>query len=719
MKPITRDPLALVAIQSGAITPPRTEAAAAGANKLDTLQRSIDIGEPVPIVFGKRLTNTGGVLISPGATECRFENDNSNNVTAWYHLVLSEGRIDPIPVKDVFQQSCRRGNHYQDYSRRAGNWTPENALVQRGSLPLPEATGYCGSVGTYRGMSTMTFRVTIPSGFDQWKRQVHVFIRGGMYVSRLIDNGFGSSNNFADLVRWMLINSGRIPADLIDNDALYVAARFTSISGFYCDCAITKSANYTDLLAQWAPYFLLCESNINGKRGLRPLLPVLSNGALNTGTITPVYNFTEDNVIPGSVEIQYTELAQRKPFVVQVIWRQQLDDDFGIIRTAEVHYTDTSEAGPFESHDLSEFCTSENHAAKVGAYILAKRRYTTHTIRFSARPEANNTLVKGGDIIRVRLARQASTAAGGYHDFLYQVERITKTLAGQLSYEATHFPIDSQGRSRIALDVANTRGTGIMLTSNRTGVSCDVNSSTDNTVPATQPSSTGTSYSAITIRPSPLAGLPSGDLTNASDGLDNNGNVPLIRPVFRDPNGDEVTPRPNAIVDDYNPCGNGVQPSKAYYVNGQLVASTTGLPILGRVVGSIIGDFGGGQTFEVHYFCPDVNGQPILTAKTEPVTLEISSNGLPKYEQVYFGMTSQNRPNSIQPYPPGYVEWSGPSGWIDTPLTEDKVATDVWAWGGVNNRKIADWVTVKIKYANGTIEDFSSQVSAPPSGYYY
>lgn len=717
MSPITRDPLALVAIQGGRITTPRSEAAAAGANKLEAMQRAIEIGEPVPIVFARQVGGSGGVLISPGASECRFQNDSSNNVTAWYQLVLSEGQIDSIPVKDVFQQSCRRGTHSQNYSMRSGNWAPGNALIQRDGYTLPDATNYCGSVGTYSRLTTMSFRVTIPNGFDQWKRQVHVFIRGGMYVRRLLDNAFGPSNNFADLVRWMLLNIGRIPADLVDNDALLNAARFASFSGFRCDCVISKSANYTDLVAQWAPYFLLSESNANGKRGLRPLLPTTSTGAMNTGTITPVFNFTEDNIIPDSVEIQYTDLAQRKPFAVSMIWRQQPENDFGIIRTTEVRYADTSSSAPYESHDLSEFCTSETHAARVGAYILAQRRYTTHTIRFSARPEANTTLVRGGDIIRVRLARQASTAAGGYHDFLYQVQRITKTLSGLLSYEATHFPIDSQGRSQIALDVAATQGTGIVLPSNRTGASCDINSAGDNSVPATESSSTGAAYPAIVLTGGGSIGLPTGDLDNPGDGLDGNGNVPVVTPTFRDPGGSQVPPRANAIVEDYNPCGNGAEPSKAYYVNGQLIGTSNNLPAKGRVVGSIVGSYSGGQTFEIYYYCADANGQQVLTAKSSPVTLLPSSNGTPVSEQVYAGLMNNDNPNAVHPYPDGYVNWIGPTGWISSPATADSIATSIWAWGGVNNRKVADWVTVKLRYANGAIEDFSSQVPRPESGY--
>jgi len=480
------DPLALLAIQAGQVNTPSKETGASGGRQLDTHQRAVELGEPVPIVFGLRRNGKGGVLVSPGATEARFENDTTNAVTAYYHLVVSEGQVDSIAVKDVFQRSCRRGSHTQTYNRRAGSWTPGNFIVARAGYTMPECPYYCGSVGTYPGMSTLSFKVTIPDGFDQWNRQVHLFIRGGMRVTRLVDGVTGPSDNFADLVKWMLTSTYRVPAALIDTTALTATATFLEANGFTCNCWITESRNYADLLAQWAPYFLLCESNSNGKRGLRPVLPVNSDGTIKTTAITPSYTFTEDTILPGTLEVAYTSLADRQLFVPQMTWRQQLNDDAGIIRTAEVRYSGKTAYGPYESHDLSAFCTSEDHAVKVGAYILAKRAYTTHTARFTARPEAHNTLINTGDIVRVKLQRQAAGISTAAHDYLYQVERVTKTLAGDVAYECTHFPVDSTGCSLVAKDVAAAVGSGILLTSNKTGVGCDVNSSTDNTVPAEQ-----------------------------------------------------------------------------------------------------------------------------------------------------------------------------------------------------------------------------------------
>lgn len=477
-------PLDLVAIQAGQVGTPSTEAAAQGNSRLDVEQRSIVVGEPVPIAFCRRRNGYGGILVSPGATEARFENDASNAVTASYLLVLSEGQLPGIQVRDVFQGPCRVGSHSQTYNRRAGTWEPGNYIVERVGYTKPEASYYCGSRGAYPGMTTVSFQSTIPNGLDLWKKQVHFYLRGGMQVTRLTDAQVGPSDNFCDLVKWMMQASGRFPAALIDNTQLAATAQFLENNDFTCNCWITESSNYLDYLAKWAPFFLLCESNNAGKRGLRPILPVTAGKLIDTGVVVPVYTFSEDHILPDTLEIQYSSLADRRPFVAQMIWRQQLEDDFGIIRTAEVRLAGTAPDGPYESHDLSEFCTRESHAVKVGAHILARRVYATHTIRFTARPQANTTAVTQGDIVKVRLSRQASTAGTSYHDFLYQVERITKTLAGELSYECTHFPVDSQGRSLIALAVANATASGTLLSSNKTGLGCDLNSATDTTVPA-------------------------------------------------------------------------------------------------------------------------------------------------------------------------------------------------------------------------------------------
>lgn len=501
---IGSDPLALLALESGLIRGPLEDAGAQGDSKLDSQQRAAAIGEPVPIVFGKRVGDYGGVLISPAATEARFSNDASNAVTASYHLVLSEGQIGSIQVRDVFQRSCRVGSHSQTYNRRAGTWTPGNFISAQAGYTMPECPYYCGTVGLYTGMSTLSFTVTVPNGVDQWNRQVHCFIRNGMEVPRLIEGSVGSSNNFADLVNWSLVNCARLPSSLIDSASLTAAANFLSTNNLTCDINITKSNNLEDFIARVAPYFLLAQTRNDGKRGMRSLLPLNANYTIKTTAIAWEFLFNEDYILPGSFELSYIPLSDRKPFVVQSIWRQQLTDDFGIIRTSEVRYQNEAADGPYEQHDLSEFCTREDHAVKVAAYIRSRRKWITHTARWVSRSQDFNPTLVPGDICRVRLERNVAGMTPGVHDYLYQVDRITKTMEGDVQIEATHFPIDEQGRSLVALDVAGTTGSGILLSSNKSGVGCDVNSSGDTTVPA----ESWTAGSAIDGGDIPMPPLP-------------------------------------------------------------------------------------------------------------------------------------------------------------------------------------------------------------------
>lgn len=478
------DPFDLLNYQQGQVGAPLKAEGAAGADNLDSPQRAITIGEPIPIVFCRRVGSVGGVLISPGATEARFVNDTSNNVTAYYHLAISEGQLDGIQVRDVFQRSCRVGAFSQTYGRRAGSWRPGNAIVDREGFDRIEAPSYCGTGGTYAGMTTGSFTITVPAGFDQWNRQVHLFIRGGMHVQRLVDDVLGPSDNMADLYRWLLLNTSRVPATLIDDDGLAAAARFMGNTGLRFNGVLRDSSNLEDFIANHGRYFLVAKSKRAGKVGLRPLLPVTGDDVVDDGPITPVWAFTEAGIIPGSFEISYTPLAERKPFCALMIWRQQPEDDIGLVRTTEVRYAGTATDGPFEQHDLSAFATSETHAVRVGAYILARRRYITHTLRIKARPSAFNATLAKGDIVQVALTRAASSSVEGQHNYLYEVDRIGKARNGEVSLELTHFPVDSEGRSLVALDVLAARGSGLLLPTGRRGaISCDTNSSTDTTVP--------------------------------------------------------------------------------------------------------------------------------------------------------------------------------------------------------------------------------------------
>ncbi len=480
MSIIGSDPLAFLTAQGGVVGTPLTEGGASGADNLDQQQRNAVIGEPIPIVFCRRVSGTGGVLVSPPATEARFSDDASSNITASYHLVLSEGQIDSIQVRDVFQRACRVGSFTQTYDKRAGTFVAGNFID---NTPNLEAPTYCGTGGTYDGLSTMAFSVTIPAGFDQWNRQVHCFVRGGIYVPRLLDGVTGPSNNVADLLLYLLRSSSRVPEAQIDTTNLLAAATFTNANGFWFNGVVSESTNLRDWISNTLQYFLLRQVRIGGKEALKPLVPTNADGTIKTTAVSWVFTFTEEHIIPESFEIIYSSLADRKPFCATVLWRQQDDLGIPVMRTAEVRYTGTAVDGPYEQHDLSGFCSSENHAVKVGAYILSKRRHVSHRLQLKVKPDAYNATLATGDLVRVRLDRIASTGADSVHNYLYEVDRIGKSITGEVQLDLTHFPVDENLASIVAQEVNAATGTGLLLPTGLSGITCDTNSSGDTSVP--------------------------------------------------------------------------------------------------------------------------------------------------------------------------------------------------------------------------------------------
>ena len=422
----------------------------------------------------------GGVFCSPGATEGRFQNDGTTNeLSVKLHLVLSQGDMPQLQVRDVFQRACRVGTWKQTYDRRAGIWTPGNFITAVAGKELWPCPAFCGTSGYYDDLTTLSYENTHADGDATWDRQVHCFVREGIIVDRLIEGTAGSSNNVCDLAIYLIKQSSRFPDALIDTATFTAAANFTETQQLYYNGEFNSSQNLEDWLQSISLYFLLRVSDKNGKKAFRPRLPYTVAYAIDTTAIEWVFGFTEDHVLPDGFEIEFIPYADRRPTAMQMLWRQQPDDDIGIIRTTVVRLPGTGVDAPIEQHDLSEFCTSELHAAKVGAYLAARRIFITHTLRIRVRPDAFNSTLTLGDVVRVRLRRETDLDQVTYHDYLYEVERINKSLSGAVELDLMHFPIDANGRSIVALYVAGTTINGFEYPTGRGDFTCDVNDPDD------------------------------------------------------------------------------------------------------------------------------------------------------------------------------------------------------------------------------------------------
>lgn len=524
-------------------------------SELNSPQIAVEIGNAIPVVFGKRDGDVGGVWISPGATEMRLVNEVDNSVEVSYHLVLSDGEIGAVQPTDVFQGDLQRGTSLFSFDGRAATWEPGNYAVQRWAeiqynsaeefnsqpsqvydgtvrstgnhvtyfevnhtnissgtgitslpnflgtgapttqtryfepqfletgnltakqsgnltqifrreiteidrppLPLPVGPVFAGSGGSYEGLSCLSYTDSFPNEDDRWKLQVHAFVREGVSVDRL-DGTYGPSSLFPDLARWLMRK--RLPDKLIDSSILEDAASFCSAQGIFFDGQLAAPNNLRDFLNRVAGLSLLTVTQLQGKLGLRPALPYNSSFEIYTGPSVPRVKFTEANIVSGTFAVQYVPLADRQPFVAEMLWRQQPDGNVGLVRATQVQYDDTAaELLPVEQFDLSDFCTSHLHAVKVGASILSRRRHVTHTATLSAQPGSYAGQLIPGDIVEVSLARLSSADrptgdAVQEHHYFYQVNSVATDRQGKVDLVLTHWPVDENGASVVALDIAN------------------------------------------------------------------------------------------------------------------------------------------------------------------------------------------------------------------------------------------------------------------------
>jgi|TARA_R100000479_G_scaffold154425_1_gene90447 hypothetical protein len=552
------DPLFLLSAQTGLSATELVAGAAAGNPDLEKPQEALKTGEPIPILFARRRNSNGGVMVQPKMTEAFFSNtivekDISTDggtvvakvpferIQLKYLLVLSEGDLPQIQIRDLFHGTCRHGTFNQVFDDRAGTWNPGNdmydfftftaslnasnvyafdisTLTTGQSVNYPDGTRYyyrssdnttyqlkrkdhgfpvfCGTSGSYSGLTTLSFERTFDDvDSETLRKTLNVFIREGLQVTRLVDSTSGPSDNYVDLVKYLFQTNNRLADDLIDNTALTTAAKFVDANTFLFNGAITQSQNLLDWLQDTSVNFLLRVTNTNGKFGMQPRLPYNTDHTIKTTQVTPEFTFTEQHVVEGGFEIEYISLEDREPVCFVVQWRQQPEANFGLVRTVEVRYTGEAASGPFMNIDMSNYCTNENHAVKVGTFRLAQRKFITHHLRLTVREQNYNSTLVVGDLVRVRLRRETSEGAVEHHDKLYEINRIEKTFTSTITYDLTHFPIDSQGRSIVARQVAAATGAGNTIDVGRSDFDCDENSSTDTTLIGTSSGGGGTAPS--------------------------------------------------------------------------------------------------------------------------------------------------------------------------------------------------------------------------------
>ena len=320
-------------------------------------------------------------------------------------------------------------------------------------IDFPELPG--GDQQIVGGLSDLTMLgiagdITLlrPQEGPDYFMQAHVFVEQGIEVYRLLTDDVGPSAIYSDLVYYLMQKTQVLQADQIDIEALRLAAKLTQTYKLFFNGILQTTNSLPEWLIRTAPYFLLTPRQVDGKHGLWPVCPMNGAGELSRDPVVPSLVITADDIVANTYVRSYISPIDRRPVCLVMVYRDQPIEAVGQTVTVEVRYPGTALSGPWQSHDLTEFCCRPEQAVYAARYILAKRRYTTHTVSFTLGRRAAQ--LKPGDIVRVDLALDTTDGDGITDSIFYQLESLQEGQGGTVAIEATHFPVDANGVSVIA-----------------------------------------------------------------------------------------------------------------------------------------------------------------------------------------------------------------------------------------------------------------------------
>jgi hypothetical protein len=254
-------------------------------------------------------------------------------------------------------------------------------------------------------------------------------------------------------MNYLLQETALVPADLIDTTGLGTVGLFLENNNLFFDGAIQASTNLRQFLENGSFYFLTYVTQNEGKWGLTPRLPVNGSNQFDTGVITPSEIFTADDIIADTFERSNRDVSETLPFAAVLSYRDEPGNGPSEVKTVEVRYTGEATGGPFERYDMTEFCTRSDHAELIGKYIIAMRRWSTHSVQFSTTQDSSDLSV--GDIFRVHLDVESSAGGTDHYDETYQVISVEESQTGLTVIQGQHFPLTPDGKSRIIDQLTN------------------------------------------------------------------------------------------------------------------------------------------------------------------------------------------------------------------------------------------------------------------------
>ena len=230
--------------------------------------------------------------------------------------------------------------------------------------------------------------------------QLSAYVKKGIKVERLIDGGEGATNLFPEIAYALLtdttIGAGELIGELsVDKERMKTAAQFCRANGFFWDGVITESQNLREFIFQQASFCLLDFTILAGKFSLVPAVPYHpTDYTIDYSAKPPIKAlFTDGNI--KDLKATFLSPEERQIFQGRAMYRHETENGFPETKVIEKGLSIGSLDDPIETFDLSNFCTTDDHAEKFLKYALRVRELVDHGIKFSTTPQAAMHLAPG------------------------------------------------------------------------------------------------------------------------------------------------------------------------------------------------------------------------------------------------------------------------------------------------------------------------------------
>jgi hypothetical protein len=244
----------------------------------------------------------------------------------------------------------------------------------------------------------------------EWSQfsQFSAYVTEGIKVNSLLGS-YESTHLFPEILHDFMLNKryglgNEISAEQIDTASFATAAQFCLDNRFFYDGPKLSNTNWRQWAADTAATHCLLLIERGGVFYLEQAIP-------EQPEIRGL--FTAGNCI--SMELTMAEAEQRQPVSISIKYRTEeyggaapsasTDPTYGLFPEPQerlVYHTAWGE-GVTESIDISDYCTSENHATKAARYVIGARKLSDHTVKIATTYEALTSSLAPGDFIKVAL----------------------------------------------------------------------------------------------------------------------------------------------------------------------------------------------------------------------------------------------------------------------------------------------------------------------------